>query len=141
VAWLSSVPTDKTVAQRDTSTRGERMRADGVVRLPSPPVHAEAAYLCEHLFDAGPVSVGGMGAVALTYADLQAWSQMTGTPVEPWEAQTLRAMSRAYVAEARAAEDPTRPPPWAMPEPEDRAALSKRIGEALRARARPRTPQ
>ena len=58
-----------------------------------------------------------------------------------WEAQTLRAMSRAYVAEARAAEDPTRPPPWAMPEPEDRAALSKRIGEALRARARPRTPQ
>lgn len=141
MAWLAAVPVDRRPnAVHDARSRAERMAADGLQRLPFPPVRA-GEYLAEYLTDAGPVSAGGMGVAPLSYSEIDAWARTTATPLQPWEAQMLRRLSRAYAASLRASEDAGCLPPWAEPEAADRAALSARIGDALRARAKPRTTQ
>lgn len=141
MAWLSSVPAaaQRTpAAQRDMRTRGERLRDDGADHLPVPPV-AAGGQLIEWFFDVGPVAAGGMGPVPLAYTDLQAWAQITGAPLEPWQATTLRRMSRAYVAELRTAEDPAAVPPWtAPPTQQDRDAVARHLRDALGTRATPK---
>ena len=63
------------------------------------------------------------------------WQQETGIELQPWEAQGLRRLSRAYVAESAAAEDFECPPPWsAVPTPELREQLARDLGAALRSR-------
>lgn len=139
MAWLNSVPRERHSGHAaDERTRGQRMRADdGLQRAPLPPIEA-GAYLHGYLFDAGPTGHGAAGPVPLGYADIEAWARLTATPLAPWEAQTLRELSRAYVAELRAGEDPASAPPWVMPEPQDRGAIGARVADALRARAQPR---
>lgn len=51
------------------------------------------------------------GANPMSWTEMTAWQQITGHEVEPWEADVLRAIDRAYlahVAERQRAEAPTR---------------------------------
>ena len=113
LAWLHAAPHregDKTrpVArlQRMRTTRGD---PGYMPELPDPGC---AAYLLAYLFEVGPASSTGMGPAPITHQELAAWCQVAGVPLQPWEARFLRALSREYVAEAMAAEDPMRPAPW-----------------------------
>ena len=74
--------------------------------------HNPAPHITDRLTELGLVGSNGMGAVPLSWAEIASWRQLTGVPIEPWEARLLRRLSAAYLAESRAAESETSPPPW-----------------------------
>ena len=93
-------------------------------------------HLLDYLFEVGPVLSGGMGPAPLSNLELAAWCDLTGIPLTPWEARTLRALSRDYLAEMHDAEDPSRPPPWHSVEAEAVAMHVNDMAAAIRAMAK-----
>lgn len=63
----------------------------------------------------GMTEGGGMAPVALRWGDIVDWQTATGVRLGTWEVRTIRAMSVAYIAEGRRAEEETCPPPWKPP--------------------------
>lgn len=55
----------------------------------------------------------GMGPTSLSWADLIHWQEITGIELTPWEAKTLRRLSRAFVDQMNASKEPTCPAPFA----------------------------
>ena len=50
-----------------------------------------------------------MGHAPLPWSEIKAWSELTDTPLAPWEAQMIRRASSAYVGELSAENDVS---PW-----------------------------
>lgn len=90
-----------------------------------PPV--SAPHIVEWLLDIGLTQAAGMGSVPLSWTEIVAWQQATSVTLAPWEARLIRRLSAAYLAESRAAESETCPPPW-------RREVSQRAIETERAR-------
>lgn len=57
-------------------------------------------------------SVNANGISALTWADINQWLQCTERKLDAWEKETIREMSRWYVAEYYEAKEPSRPAPY-----------------------------
>ena len=68
--------------------------------------------MVDYLWDAGPCMTGGMGKSPLTHSEIKAWQDNTGIELTAWEAQTLRRLSNAFVAESEDAKAPDCPAPW-----------------------------
>lgn len=68
------------------------------------------------------------GPVAITHQEIHAWQQLTGIPLRPWEARTLRKLSRDWVVELERARDPQALPPAGVVE---RKADPVRVGQQL----------
>lgn len=49
----------------------------------------------------------------ISFQEIAAYSAMTGVELDPWEAETLRQMSGAYLSEYDAASEESRPAPFA----------------------------
>lgn len=60
----------------------------------------------------GMTQGGGMAPAPLTWAEINEWQAATSVTLGTWEARLIRALSVAYIAEGRRAEDETCPPPW-----------------------------
>lgn len=71
------------------------------VRPKGPTIPPEAVYLWNHftLLHAARTG-GGMGPNPITYADLDAYSRLTGAGLEAWEVGAIRALDDAYLAAA-----------------------------------------
>lgn len=82
------------------------------------------ARLLGYLYEIGPTAPGGMGPAAISNQEIAAWCGLSGVRLTPWEAKTLRALSREYIAEQHAAADPARPAPWAPEEGDESAAAA-----------------
>jgi hypothetical protein len=107
-------------------TRLQTLRAKN--EAPELPEMGLGAYLAEHLFDAGPVSMAAMGAVMLTWPDLRHWQEATGVDLQPWEARGLRRLSGEYLSSATEAEEANCPAPWSLaPTPESRSTISNAL--------------
>ncbi|MBO9724309.1 MAG: hypothetical protein J7530_08040 [Novosphingobium sp.] len=52
-----------------------------------------APHITDWLFEIGPMT--GEGAIG--WQDMDAWSRLTGIELDPWEARTLRRLSRSFV--------------------------------------------
>jgi hypothetical protein len=90
-------------------------------------------YFVDALFDAGPTSAAGMGAVPLTWADLEAWQRGTGVFFPPWQLRLIRKLSSEYLAESQAADAHDAPPPWNREITEDRRGrVAKHIRDVMR---------
>lgn len=76
-----------------------------------PPVEG-AGYLLGYLWEVGPTLVAGMGAGPITHGELLAWMDLTGIPLQPWEARFLRRLSHEYLVEAHKAEKRDCKAPW-----------------------------
>jgi hypothetical protein len=71
------------------------------------------AYLIEILFEVGPSKSTGMGGhTSIDDVDLAAWMSNQNVRLKPWEAQTIRKISREYAAMLSEAVEPNTPPPW-----------------------------
>lgn len=81
----------------------------------------------DYLFEVGP----GTGDGALTFQEIAAWCSLTGRELEPWEVQTLRRMSSAYLSEATEATDPKRPAPAWYGEAPAKEVVAKTLLETL----------
>jgi hypothetical protein len=94
----------------------------------------QADYLVSYWTALGMVENHGAGPSPLSPVTVQAWANATSVDLQPWEFAILLGMSRVYLDEFRQAEAPDRPPPYGDPiNTFDRAAVSKRIGNAFKA--------
>lgn len=120
-------------------TRLERMEAQG--QQPALPPLGAAGYLVNYLFEVGPVGYGAMGPVPLSHLELAAWQANTGIELEAWEARALRRLSIEYVSASNAAQPFDAPPPYVeAPVHEQRAAVSRAVGDIFGSRARRQNP-
>lgn len=65
-------------------------------------------YIVEILFSLGPTR----GELPLSECDFDSWERRRGIDLEPWEAETIVDLSKAYIGEAHAAKDMTALAPW-----------------------------
>lgn len=80
-----------------------------------PPLGA-GAYLIEILFEVGPSRPTGMGGHRpIDELDLAAWMSNQNVKLNPWEARSIRQLSREYAAMLAEAVEPNVPPPWVDP--------------------------
>lgn len=111
-AWLGTAP-DRAEGDKSKApvrTRAQQMEFDaGGEFEPDMPDPGAAAYLLRHFWAAGPT----VGDQALTHSELQHYQQGEGIRLTPWERDTLRCMSGAYLAASHQARDPSCPPPFA----------------------------
>ncbi len=95
-------------------------RRKTVPRMPPNP----APHLTDWLIELGITEAAGMGAVPISWREMDAWVARTKVSPEPWEARLLRRLSSAYLAESREAESEFRPPPW-----HDGVTMQERVAE------------
>jgi hypothetical protein len=142
-AWLSTAP------ERPKRPRGRqdfeepppltrlaqrrKDKGDDLWEPPMPPLDM-ADYLVGYLFEVGPATSSGNGAVPLSYSEIQAWEQLARVRLAPWEARFLRRLSCEYVSACREAEKWDCPAPWAPEEvaAEQMNAAGEGLREALR---------
>lgn len=114
LAWLNAVPqppkSAKTTDEPNTMTRLQQIQQAG--QEPALPPPGLAAHLVDHLLDVGPVLSAGMGLAPVSYAELAAWQDLIGVPLQPWEARGIRRLSRVYLEQAEASRAHDCPPPW-----------------------------
>lgn len=73
----------------------------------------------------------------ITQGEIRSWQENTGIRLTPWEARTLRHLSREYLSELIAGEEPNRPMPAAEePTPEEVAEKARRTADDMRASIR-----
>lgn len=84
-----------------------------------------AEYLIQMLFECGLDD--------LTWQDLEAWADLTGTPLNSWESQAIMAVSRAYMSAIREYSDNETPAPYQSLE-FDRNKVADKVRGALRKR-------
>jgi hypothetical protein len=70
------------------------------------------AHLVEWLLDAGAVMQGGMGPVALSHLEIQAWAANVGLAFDGNEAEWLQKISDAYVSELSESNGKNTPQPF-----------------------------
>ena len=69
-------------------------------------------HIIERWTEIGMVGSNGMASTPLSWSEISAWQANTFIRLSSWEARLIRALSQAYVAQARISEDETCPPPW-----------------------------
>lgn len=114
MAWWHAVPRppqDKPPRVIDRRSRLQWLLDMGL-KPDMPALNAALQPFIAMLFEAGPTSVAGQGAIPLTWADLEAWQQGIGVRLPPWQLRLLRRLSAEYLAEFNQADDPEAQPPW-----------------------------
>jgi len=94
-----------------------------------------AGYLVALFREAGLAMSNGMGAVPLTWQELDAWLRTTELSLTVWEKLTIREMSEAYASELISSTDKHAAAPYVAPVETseiDRAAVSSKLLSVLR---------
>jgi hypothetical protein len=127
------VPRSDKPGQQPETSRLQRMRRtrgdEGYT--PSMPPAGAAAYLLDYLFEVGPTMAAGAGEAELSHQEIESWARLRRIELTPWEARTLRRLSRDYLAEKHAAEDPRARAPWTSQNPEDLAHVAVDLRGAI----------
>ena len=90
-------------------TRLERMKKDGIEpKMPPNPM----PHLITRLVEIGLTEATGMGAAPLSWREICEWQRATNVRLDPWEAELIRSLSVAYIAESGKAESENCPPPF-----------------------------
>jgi hypothetical protein len=121
-AWLSAVPNEQ-----EKSRLQQQRDAGNEVQYPV----VTANYLLEYLFEIGPAVPGAMGAVGLSFSEIESWQRQVGINLAPWEVRAIHAGSDAYANQLSISRDPTCPPPLQVIE-RDPEKLTKHIKSILR---------
>lgn len=140
MAWWHAVAKPPPSRQQERAPRGEQLPAKSRLALRReaggqpdlPDIEPELEYLVGYLFDAGPVSVVGMGPQPLTWTDLDAWQRCSGVVLQPWQSELLRHLSGQYLAESQIADAHDAPPPWERDMADRRKTIAKHIKQLLR---------
>lgn len=86
-----------------------RFKAEGLaIELPENP----APYLVDWLMEIGPMASGGMGHAPLGWTAIKDWQELVGVELNPWEARTIRLLSRDFVDQMNKSREATCPAPF-----------------------------
>lgn len=130
LAWLHAVP-EGSKSSRLTTYR-ELDENSTYLKLPE---LEDAAYLVGLLYEAGLMSTAGMGALPLSWQEIDAWLRTTERDLSVWEKLMIRELSEVYVGELNQASAKDRESPYIyIPEPTqiDRDAVADKLLNALR---------
>lgn len=105
------------------------MRRTGIKAPPMP--DNPAPHITDRLVEMGLTQAAGMTAVPLSWQEINAWCDRTSIDLPPWEARLIRRLSGDYLAESRAAEAETCPPPWRAPASEASIAAELQVLDAV----------
>ncbi len=84
-----------------------------------------APYLTDWLMDIGPSVQGGMAEAEIGYRELQAWQDVIGVELMPWEARILRRLSKDFCSERQRARKPDALAPYDPARVDEKAAAEK----------------
>lgn len=134
LAWLSAVPEPDRSAPKVSSApvdeRTRQQRYEDIERRegerppsldPPLPFHPELQELIDLLFDIGPTAKGEV----LDWSDIQAWSALTGSALDPWICSLMRSLSAEFVSTRHAARQPNYPRPGGAPPLTEAQALAQ----------------
>lgn len=116
MAWLQATPKPDARSKRANAepneprlSRIEDMKKRRVMpQMPPNP----APHIIDWLIEIGLTEAAGMGAVPLSWLQINAWCARTNIDLEPWVGRLIRRLSAAYLAESHKAESENCPPPW-----------------------------
>lgn len=131
-AWLNTGRIKQTKkGQERLPARIDEMKANGQ-EAEMPP--NDAPHLTEYFFDAGAVMNLGGGQAPISSAELVAWQQGRGITLSPWEFSLLRRLSRDYLNQYFASQDPSEPAPYISRASieANRKAVNRRISNEMR---------
>lgn len=135
LGWWHAVPQPKPGKAAVIPQRLNRVQIaqEGGAKPDLPPLEASLQPIVSLLFDAGPISSSGDGAVPLTWVDLQAWQGATGLCLPPWQLRLLRRLSADYLMELNQGAAVDAPPPWERDlTPERRKKVAKHVRNVFR---------
>lgn len=134
LAWLHAAPEpeNKAVDAKTVLPRIEQYQAAGKV-VSLPPV--SAPHLAQYLMEIGPFVSTGMGEAPIGWRDIEAWQNLTGTDLEPWEARIVYSLSRAYISQSSKSRKDDCPAPYLTAEDmvANREAAAEQVALAFRA--------
>ena len=112
LAWLNTAPEpnkgEKARGQKPPA-RIARMKAEKLaIDLPDNPLQ----YLVDWLMEAGPLGVGGMGPVPISWQELEAWKRACEVSPTAWEIRVIRDLSRDFLDQMNKSREPTCPAPY-----------------------------
>lgn len=139
LAWLHAVPEgskkSRLVAFKDT---------DGESTFLQFPELEGADYIVALLQEAGLMSSNGMGAVPLSWQEIDAWLRTTETRLTVWEKLMIKEMSEVYVSDLNKSTSKFAVAPYAPaiePEEIDRAAVASKLLSVFRSLKRKQPEQ
>jgi hypothetical protein len=138
MAYLQTVPRQSKGGMVSARVSRLQQLQDAGAVVPMPGLSTAARPLLARFLEVGPVASGTMGAAPLSFTELQAYADLTGIELLPWEASLLRQLSRAWVGESGRAESHDASPPWAPSQAIDRDNLALRVRDVFGARAKKR---
>lgn len=129
LAWLHAVPEGSKKSRLTAFTE-----SDGESVFLTFPELDGAGYLVALFQEAGLCMSNGMGAVPLTWQEIESWLRTTELRLTVWEKMSIREMSEAYVAELGKSTNKYCAAPFVQPVPDtlDRAAISDKTANILR---------
>lgn len=100
--------------------RGKGKRPDPVSRLQTMQDRREspvlppnpAPHITDWFMEIGPTFSTGMGERPIEWPDMDAWCNRVGIDLDPWEARTIRRLSKAYARQVFDAKKPDCPAPY-----------------------------
>jgi len=108
LGWLNAVPKLK-VDPKSEKSRQELFDEQGK-EIEYPP--CAMWYMVDYLFSIGPVMSATSGDSPISHQEINAWQKNLQIKLCPWEAQTLRDMSRHYLLKMIKSDHQDSPPPW-----------------------------
>ncbi len=102
-----------------------------LIKMPDP---GDAAYLIEFLMEIGPVNSGQSGPIPVSWSDINAWQQATGTILTGQELVQIRELSKLYCSQYHDSMDRNCPAPYVDPDAVDHNKLGNHIKKVFRAR-------
>jgi len=111
LAWLNAIPKLKVDTQNEKSR--QELFDDQGKEIEYPPCSMQ--YMVEYLFSIGPILSTTSGDSPINHQEIYAWQKNLQVKLCPWEAQTLRDMSRHYLLKMIKSSHQDSPPPW-LPE-------------------------
>lgn len=110
LGWLHAVP-EGMKKSRMTTMRSANEDQPGL-QLPE---LGDSSYIIGMLHEAGLMSSSGMGALPLSWQEIEAWLKVTESEPQLWERILVRELSEAYVSELNQATEKNRASPWTPP--------------------------
>lgn len=107
LAWLHAVPE----GEKKSRLKSYKELSEDHPLLKLPPI-ADAEYLVALLNEAGLFESSGMGAMPLSWKELNSWLYCTSLQLSTWEILTIKSMSEAYVSEYNQASEKDRTAPY-----------------------------
>lgn len=131
LAWLNTCPEVKHSGKGtppEPVSRIKAMESRGEQPLLPPVSHR---YLIAWWLEIGPTVMAGMGEGPIGWTDIAAWQQLAAMELEPWEAQAIRSLSRAFLSQQHEARKPTCAAPFS--ETEEQAQTRDRVADQFKA--------